>query len=518
MRSRAAAVVLAVVALALACTLFRPQPTGGPALRDFESYVGGGGAWRAGLDPYGTAVWDVERTVPGVVATRDELLPFVGPPFGLVLWAAFAALPYASAAAVWSAVLALALAGLVLGTLRLAGRPLDPLDYVGAALFCAGCGPTISAMALGQVALLACGAVVGCLLSLAALERTPSGSQAASARSGAHRWNGLALAVGAGLAALLAALQPNLALVLAARATSRRVFVVLGAAALSAYALSAAALGDLAWPVRYAALLHRHGEAERGIVIQTTVAAVAGDFGADPTLASALGAAIALVALAILIRQFASARYDGVARTALACAAIPLALPFAHEHDFAIALVPALLCVVRAAPAWRPYVIGATLAITIDWLGLAQRPTGALQTGALTFASACGLALLGARRIAWRDLVPASLALVAGTVGFLAAPHALAMWPDTLGPTWHAAPPLSDATAGAADVWHQEQVAAGLSRTGPLGASLRALSLLGSALVWACAARVLAAPVRVSNAPVGEALASYGARPRIPAT
>ena len=56
-------------------------------MRDFESYWAAGSAWSAGDDPYSRQIWRAERLVPGVNANREELLPFVGPPFGLPLWA-----------------------------------------------------------------------------------------------------------------------------------------------------------------------------------------------------------------------------------------------------------------------------------------------------------------------------------------------------------------------------------------------------------------------------------------------
>ena len=70
----------------------RPVGTPGPLLRDFEAYYAAGATWALGGDPYGREVWRVERRVPGVDASHEELLPFVGPPFSLPLWRSFAAL------------------------------------------------------------------------------------------------------------------------------------------------------------------------------------------------------------------------------------------------------------------------------------------------------------------------------------------------------------------------------------------------------------------------------------------
>jgi hypothetical protein len=134
---------------------FRPSLTGGVDLRDFEAYYAAGATWGAGADPYSREIWQSERNLPGVVATRDELLPFVGPPFSLPLWAALARLPYASACALWRAVLGLAFATLVFGSLRLAGRGAGPLDLGAALALGIAFTPLTSGLALGQVAVVA---------------------------------------------------------------------------------------------------------------------------------------------------------------------------------------------------------------------------------------------------------------------------------------------------------------------------------------------------------------------------
>ena len=100
--TRGVSLVLACAFVAAALLFARPHPTPGPALRDFEAYWSAGAAFNAGEDPYGRAVWSAERTVPGVDASRDELLPFVGPPATLPLWSVFARFPYATAAGLWT--------------------------------------------------------------------------------------------------------------------------------------------------------------------------------------------------------------------------------------------------------------------------------------------------------------------------------------------------------------------------------------------------------------------------------
>src|SRR5579871_4668324 len=115
---RAVALASALVAIALAFFAFRPTTTPGPALRDFEAYYAAGSARDAGDDPYSRALWRAERAIPGVDPSREELLPYVGPPFGLALWEMLARLDWARACAVWSFALAIAFALLTLGALR----------------------------------------------------------------------------------------------------------------------------------------------------------------------------------------------------------------------------------------------------------------------------------------------------------------------------------------------------------------------------------------------------------------
>src|ERR1700726_4519039 len=98
----------ALIAIALAFTLFRPPPTPGPFARDFEAYYSAGATWNAGGDPWSRDVWQTERTIAGVDASRDELLPFAGPAASLPLWSLFARLPFDAARIVWSVLLLLA--------------------------------------------------------------------------------------------------------------------------------------------------------------------------------------------------------------------------------------------------------------------------------------------------------------------------------------------------------------------------------------------------------------------------
>src|SRR5262249_20399332 len=156
----------ALVLAAIAATLLRPPPTQGPFARDFEAYYAAGATWNRGGDPWSRDVWAIEQTIPGVDASRDELLPFAGPAASLPLWSLLARLPFDAARIVWELLLLAALVALaiVVTALAHAQLTLNRAFYalVGAAL----CGPAISAVALGQVALVSAAALALTLLAL----------------------------------------------------------------------------------------------------------------------------------------------------------------------------------------------------------------------------------------------------------------------------------------------------------------------------------------------------------------
>jgi hypothetical protein len=464
----------AAAVVAAAFFFARPPAKGGPALRDFESYFAAGSVWHGGGDPYAREIWRSERAIPGVVATREELLPFVGPAFGLPLWAALARLPYERAAAVWNALLLLCLATIALGSLRLARGPWDAPDAFAILIFCAGFGPLTSGVGLGQVAILSCAAIVAFVFALEARSR-PLGTAAGIA------------------AAVAAALQPNLGLVLAARLRERRSWIVLVAAAGIVLGGSLAALGGPDGLLRYFALLREHGNAERFIAIQTTVAGVAHAFGQSANGSFALAALVAAVALGTTVAFFRRHAYDAPAKVAIACALAPLVLPFSHEHDFTIAFLPALL-VLRRTTGVRQRLAGAGfMLLAVDWLGLAQRPESLALATLLTFGAGLALVALTSRSPQPGDAWPLAFAPLVYVAGRLAALHPLPVWPDALGPVFAPAAALS-----ATQVWGLEQFQSGIGAQEPAWAALRALSLAGAALVWGLALVALArAPVRV---------------------
>ena len=454
-RRRSAFALLAVVLAALAASIFHPPPTAGPFARDFEAYYAAGVTWNAGGDPWSRDVWAVERTIPGVDASRDELLPFVGPAASLPLWSVLARFPFDVARIVWIALLVLALAALALAAATLAHARLTASRAASALLFAALTGPVISDIALGQAALVS---AAGVALALIALE----------ARS---RW---AIA-----AAFVAAIQPNLALPLAVRLTGRRAVVFLGGAAAAFIALTFLTGGGPAGLVAYVHRLAQHGASERFILIQYSAPAIIASFRVAPAIAAFTGNAFAVLAVAAAITGALRLRAQPRLAAAIAIAVLPWAVPFFHEHDFVIELIPVMI--LAASPNARVRMLAGVAApcVLVDWLGVTQRPDAAAQTVCLAFAVACAFAALPNQSLRAASPLPPLLACVVLTL--IAIPMALAfpatVWPDALG-AFHAAANL-DASA----VWAAEQQRAGLDATVPAWGIVRAIPLLGCALL-----------------------------------
>jgi hypothetical protein len=464
MRLRFSALALGIATILSALLFVHPRPgADGPPYRDFESYYGGGATWRYGGDPYSREVWRTEKTIPKVIATHDELLPFVGPPLGLPLWALISKLPWDLATKVWGTILDVALAiliaaGLLAGGVRPAKTRAFALRALAAVLFGLCFGPLMSGVALGQVAVVACAAVA----------LVP------------HVLRGRRTIAKTLVASLVAALQPNIAIVLGARITSvRSAVAILGAGAI-AIGGSALALGHYGGIAHYTQLLAEHSAAERAIAIQTTIDAVARGLGAAPAAAAAIALGVALLTIVVVAVQCFSRRYAPDDRLLLASAALPLVWPFAHEHDFSIVFVTAVALALRArGTLWYVAVIGA-LVVGADWLGLAQRPSAisfeALRTAAAAFAL---VALAPGERLPARAFLVVAAGAFEFGVGVIAAAHPLHVWPDYLPANFHV-PFAFDA----AQTWGAEQIATGVARYTPLNALLRGFSLLGCAIVW----------------------------------
>ncbi len=447
-------VSLAVALASILVALFavRPHSTPGPYLRDFEAYWSAGATWNARADPYDRAIWHAERTVPGVDPARDELLPFVGPPPTLLLWSLLARLPYGVAAIVWSAALAIALLLLVRAAVAAGGRRNAPVVFLAALALAIAWGPVTSDLALGQLALPAFA-----LASLVALVAT-------------------SLPLIAAIASCVALAQPNASLGLVSLFDRRREALAIAIGALLAYALGALAAGP-GWPLRYAAMLHAHAATERFDAIQFTPASIAFGFGASPALATTAGILVGLLAVAAAIGIALRVR-DRFARFAAFSALAPFVAGFVHEHDLVVAYAAAAWCALRTNGAERVLSLIGALLVSVDWLGLAQRPTGLTQSALLALGACGAFVALGDNANARGTLaVAAAFAALFAAASSIALAHPAPIWPDALG-AFHA-----PATASAAGVWLDEQRASGLLAPVPAWALLRSLPLAGCALL-----------------------------------
>lgn len=457
---------LAVLVLWLALVL-RPTVPGryGPPMRDFEAYYGAGAAYDAGRDPYSRAVWDAESHITGVDPSHDELLPFVSPapilpPFGLI-----ARTPYEIAHRIWGGILGLALGIALFGMLALFRAPFRWETLAGSLLLSLSFGPLTSDVALGQIALFG---LTGVVIATLALE---------------HR-----TAIGAAAGAFIAAVQPNLAIVLCARVRDLRSILALGLGCAAFIGAALATHGGVDGLIAYARLLHEHGAGERFIAIQQTPVAIAWELGLSQSVASIAGSLISLVALVVLI--VCLRRTSGsVERVALACCALPFVLPFFHEHDFLIALFPAFLVAIRGrGTVLTAGAIGTTI-VAIDWLGFGQRAGGIPQSLMMTVAAALGFALLapaqGRERLAGLIVCVAAIPIA---LGALLQP--VPIWPDMLPAAFHL-PASADASA----VWHAEQATSGLERQAPMWALLKLCTFAGCASLWAAVVALGRAPI-----------------------
>ncbi len=420
-------------------------------MRDFESYYAAGAAWNAHKDAYSTQIWDFERTVPGVRASRAEILPFVGPPWTLPFWGLLGRLRVEMAQLVWGLALAAALLWFALQMSRVLGA-WSLRGFVAVVCVLAGFGPLTSDLALGQAALLS---FAGCVIAGAAWRTSRPAF-----------WG-----------AALASIQPNLAIALIATFRRRRTIVGIIAAAIALVTL--AVVARVPGVVTYVELLRAHGATERFALIQMTPAAVFYGLGVAPAIAGLIGAGGSVAAITAIAITLCRKNFKPLWALGATFALLPFALPFFHEHDFVILLLPILLCLRFARGHAQIAAATGTILVSVDWLGLAQRPDGVLQTTLLSATVACGVILLG-RLPASAALATASILLLIPIAGAAAAAHAAPVWPDAMRGT-----PLLLGDVSA--IWHDELQRAGLFAVQPLWAGLRALTLLGSGLLaWCC--------------------------------
>jgi hypothetical protein len=430
--------------LALAFTVFRPPSTPGPLERDFEAYYAAGAIANVGADPYSRAIWEAEARVPGVNATRDELLPFVGPAAMLPLWSLLARLPYRGALAIWTALLVLAAGTILVCGLCLSGARGDPWLYLLAGAFVLASAPLIASLALGQAALISAASVAAAIVTYRV------------------RWPAAAF-----VATFGTAIQPNLTFALLARIRSWWDAAVAACAGLAFAIITLTVGGGIHGFTVYLQRLGAHGAAERIAAIQHTPTAIAYALGVPAQLAAVCGAVVAFAAVIAAITIVVRERLDATDATLVASALLPLAIPFFHEHDFVLELLAILVLAERTQGRARRLGAVAAVLVLIDWFGLAQRQ-GA-QGQIICLGAAVAVAFIGLGR--------AALAVLAGLAALalpLAASHGAPTWPDALPAQYHAKPG-DDASAA----WADESRVTGLLGRDPVWGVLRTLPLAG---------------------------------------
>jgi hypothetical protein len=420
-----------------------------------------------GGDPYGIGIWSIEQTLPGFDASRLELLPFVGPPLSLPLWAAFGSLPYLAASIAWGVVVIAAAALLLVIPARLAHHRIRRADVISLFVVAVSAGPIVTAASVGQAALPAAAAVGFSILCAAR-----------------RQWPAMILAtIAAGL------LKPNDALALVATA---RDIAALGALVTSIIVSSVANLqfaNGVHGIVTYANVLLGQGESERTSAYQFSVTAIAFGFGMTQSVARTFGTVVSVIAIGATVVALRVNRASITDGAVIACAALPFVLPFEHEPDMIVALLPALVVTFRATGgAWALGATG-TVLLCIDPFALTQGWPGLLFSVAMAWITSLQLAALAPAAVGRFRFLPFAVAPVILAIGLFAPPQHLPLWPATL-PDHRALA----AGATASSVWHDELVAMGLENRNVWVSLVRSLTLCGCAciaLAMLCTAREL---------------------------
>lgn len=427
------------------------HPDGAP-MTDFSAYYSAGRYWAHGGDPYSPGIWRVEQTLPGVDAKRAELLPFVGPPLSLPLWAALGALPYAVAASLWGVLLLACGAALVIVPAHLAQRRIRRPNAASLLLLVLVAGPLVTAISVGQAALPAAAAVDFAILFAAQ-----------------RKWLPMAFAVVLG-----AMLKPNDALTIAG---SLHEVAALGVAAAAAVLSGVANLpfaGGVHGLIAYVNVLMHQSDSERLFVYQLTTTSIAYGFGLDERHAQIVGWSVSAIAIVATVVAIRCARLNVVDGGALACAMFPFVMPFEHEPDLAIVFLPALLLLFRAKGwTWGIGAVG-TVLICVDPFAMAQGRLGLVFTIVTAAVASLQLAALAPPDVRWARLAPFSVIPLVLVAGLFAPPTRLPMWPAAL-------PQHVSVAAGASAnaQWHDEISAAGLETQRPWASFLRLLTLCG---------------------------------------
>ncbi len=401
--------------------------------------------------------------LPAFQASRFELLPFVGPPSSLLLWAAFGAMTYADAAVVWSGVMVTSAALLMIIPARLALRRIGRADAVSLLLLALSYGPLVTGISVGQAALPAVAAVGVAILCAARRQWLPMA----------------AATIAAGI------LKPNDALVIAATARELAASLALASSAIISGLASLSVAHGIHGVTAYLEVLLNQWTSERLYAYQFTPASIAYGFGMASHAAATLGTIVSVAAMGVIVAAIRFTRASLVDGAAIACALFPFVLPFEHEPDMVIALLPALLVVFRASGwTWGIGAVGAVLlcanpfALTQGWPGLVFVITMA-GVASLQLAA---LAPIACKRARFVPLFVVPMLMLG--IGLFAPSNHLPLWPATLPAHVTVAP-----GASAAAVWRDELIASQLEKRLPWVSLLRTLTLCGCACVGAAMIR-----------------------------
>ena len=458
----------AVLLLGLAVAYFTIHPVNrsGAPFADFSAYYAAGKVWLQHGNPFGWAIWQAERRLPGMGGLPMAILPYVGPPAGLPLWGALALLPYDVAAGVWAGVCTLCGILILLVPAFVAGRRIERRDGYALALLFASFAPLVTAVAVGQAALPATAAID--LAILAAARR---------------RWTWAAAAAFA--AALF---KPNLALVLLATVRTLGAVVAYAGSAFATALATAATGGGWSALAAYLAVVTHQSAAERFYLYQFTPAAIAFGFGLPQHAAIVLGVVVSLLACGVTVWAIQRSRASIADGAAIACAGYPFIVPFVHQADLIVVLLPGLVAIYRARGAgWLLAATGIVL-VAVDSLAFSQGRIAAVFTPVIALVAALQIASLN-RTPSWRVRVaPVAIVPALFVLALFAPAQRLPMWPGSLPPAFTAA-----ADESPTHVWQRELDSLALEVPNPYIALLRCISLAGCIAVGVAMTGVAAA-------------------------
>jgi hypothetical protein len=457
---------------AFAYLMWLPLGPVSPTMADFSAYYSAGKYWSLGGDPYGVGIWSIEKTLPGFHPSRLELLPFVGPPLSLLLWAAFGVIPYVDAAAIWAIVVIGSAAMLMWIPAHLAQRRLKRTDVLSLLLLALSSGPLVTGISVGQAALPAAAAVG--LALLCATQR---------------RWLLMLLA-----ALVAGTLKPNDALAIAAVVREPAALLAIAGSVVAATVASLPITHGIHGIVAYVHLLLSQGGSERLYAYQFASTSVAYGFGMAPRSAEILGSVLSVAALGAIVIAIRMTRANVVDGAAIACALFPFVVPFDHEPDMVIVLLPALLVVFRTH-SWT-WAIGAagTVLLCTDPFALMQGWPGLIFAVAMAAVAALQLAALAPPQCKSIRFAPFAIIPFVLAIGLFAPPNHLPLWPATL-PAHVSVTPGASASA----TWHDELVASGLEIRLPWVSLARMLTLFGCLCVGIAMVRTAREGIRSVN-------------------